>query len=102
MSFFSEWSASFKLNRAKFNGSWPAKLTAIWLLLLVGFSAVNWYAFCDMGPNEWGDFLAGTMSPVAFMWLVFGYLQQGEELKQNTDALLLQQRELIGKSGCGD
>lgn len=95
MSFFSDWSASFKINREKFNGSWAAKLTAIWLLLVVGSSAVNWQSFCDMGPNEWGDFLAGTMSPVAFMWLVFGYLQQGRELKQNTEALHLQQQALL-------
>lgn len=95
MGFISDWSASFKIYRAKFNGSWPAKLTAIWLLLVVGSSAVNWQSFSIMGPNEWGDFLAGTMSPIAFMWLVFGYLQQGRELKQNTEALHLQQKALL-------
>ncbi len=47
-----------------------------------------------MKPNEWGDFLAGTFSPLAFMWLVFGYHQQGEELKQNTEVLRLQADEL--------
>jgi len=48
----------------------------------------------EMKPNEWGDFLAGTFAPLAFMWLVFGYKQQGEELKQNTIALRLQADEL--------
>lgn len=47
-----------------------------------------------MGLNEWGDFLAGVFGPVAFLWLILGYGQQGEELKQNTEALCLQVQEL--------
>jgi hypothetical protein len=44
--------------------------------------------------NEFGDFLAGAFSPVAFLWLVLGYLQQQKELQQNTKALELQATEL--------
>lgn len=44
--------------------------------------------------NEKGDFLAGIFSPLAFLWLVYGYLQQGQELKQNTKALTMQAEEL--------
>lgn len=44
--------------------------------------------------NELGDFLAGSFSPLAFLWLVLGYLQQQEELQQNTEALRLQAAEL--------
>ncbi|WP_119055181.1 hypothetical protein [Acinetobacter colistiniresistens] len=44
--------------------------------------------------NEKGDVLAGIFSPLAFLWLVYGYLQQGQELKQNTLALSLQAQEL--------
>lgn len=44
--------------------------------------------------NEFGDFLAGAFSPVAFLWLVLGYLQQQKELQQNTKALELQAEEL--------
>ncbi|SPL69466.1 hypothetical protein [Acinetobacter stercoris] len=44
--------------------------------------------------NEKGDFLAGIFSPLAFLWLVYGYLQQGKELKQNNEALRLQSEEL--------
>lgn len=46
--------------------------------------------------NELGDFLAGAFSPVAFLWLVLGYMQQQKELKQNTQALMLQAEELKG------
>lgn len=48
----------------------------------------------EMDPNEWGDYLAGMFSPLALLWLVLGYLQQGEELKLNTEALRLQAEEL--------
>lgn len=44
--------------------------------------------------NEWGDFFAGFFAPLAFFWLVLGYLQQGEELRQSSDALRLQAEEL--------
>lgn len=45
--------------------------------------------------NEWGDSLAGIFAPVAFFWLVLGYVQQGDELQQNTEALQEQQKELM-------
>lgn len=44
--------------------------------------------------NAWGDFFAGFFAPLAFLWLVLGYLQQGEELRQSTEALRLQAAEL--------
>lgn len=44
--------------------------------------------------NAWGDFFAGFFAPLAFLWLVLGYLQQGEELRQSTEALKLQAAEL--------
>ena len=47
-----------------------------------------------MDPNEWGDWAAGTFAPVAFLWLVLGYRQQAIELKQNTEALRRQERQL--------
>lgn len=47
-----------------------------------------------MSPNAWGDFFAGCFAPLAFLWLVLGYLQQGEELRLSTEALRLQADEL--------
>lgn len=44
--------------------------------------------------NALGDFFAGVFGPVAFLWLVIGYFQQGAELKQNNEALKLQAEEL--------
>lgn len=44
--------------------------------------------------NELGDFLAGVFAPLAFLWLVLGFIQQGIELRQNSEALRLQVEEL--------
>lgn len=44
--------------------------------------------------NAWGDFFAGFFAPLAFLWLILGYLQQGEELQHSTRALQLQADEL--------
>lgn len=48
----------------------------------------------EMELNTVGDFLAGAFGPLAILWLVLGFFQQGIELRQNSDALLLQAREL--------
>lgn len=47
-----------------------------------------------MTLNEIGDFFAGVFGPLTILWLILGYLQQGQELKVSSDALLLQAREL--------
>lgn len=44
--------------------------------------------------NAIGDFLAGVFGPIAFLWLVLGYLQQGRELRLSSEALHLQAKEL--------
>ncbi|QJC78923.1 hypothetical protein [Pseudomonas umsongensis] len=44
--------------------------------------------------NELGDFLAGVFGPLAVLWLVLGYYQQGRELKISSQALVAQCVEL--------
>lgn len=69
-------------------------VTVIWLTgaaLLALSRRVDW---AGMPLNAWGDFLAGVVAPLAFLWLVLGYFQQGEELRLNTKALLAQEAEL--------
>ncbi len=69
-------------------------LTLVWLSLIVAVIAFNWDTAKSMTLNEWGDFLAGVSAPLAFIWLVIGYFQQGKELSLNTKALLTQEKEL--------
>lgn len=69
-------------------------LTGLYLLGLGAHLYVNGGNPLSLELNAMGDFLAGVFGPLAFLWLVLGYLQQGEELQQNTGALEKQERQL--------
>lgn len=77
------------------------RLAFIGLLLTAAYLALLTFMFWGrvvqillMEPNEIGDFLAGAFGPLAILWLILGFFQQGIELRQNTDALKLQANEL--------
>lgn len=69
-------------------------LTLVWLGLLVTFVCLRWDKVLDLEPNAVGDFLAGAFAPLAFLWLVLGFFQQGIELRNSGEALWLQGEEL--------
>ena len=69
-------------------------VTIVWLVAMAWVVLHNPAAASAMKPNEWGDFFAGFFAPLAFLWLVLGYMQQGQELQLNIKALLLQDEEL--------
>lgn len=69
-------------------------VSSIWLILVFCLTANFWNDFSAMGPNEWGDFLAGVVGPVAIFWLVLGFIQQGKELSNSVEALNIQGQEL--------
>jgi len=69
-------------------------LTTVWVLIFGAILYFNLNLALKMELNEWGDFLAGFSAPLALLWLVVGYFQQGRELALNTEALRLQQEEL--------
>lgn len=69
-------------------------VSIIWLIVMAYLALNNIDALKKMPPNEWGDFFAGAFAPLAFLWLVLGYLQQGDELRLSTNALRLQAEEL--------
>jgi hypothetical protein len=71
-----------------------AVITLCWIAAIVYLAVRDPVTLAKMSPNEWGDFLAGSFAPLAFLWLVLGYLQQGDELRLSTDALRLQAEEL--------
>lgn len=63
------------------------KAWLFWLLTTIYISAaisvcIAHPGFIDeLGANEWGDFLSGMFSPLAFLWLLYAALAQKEELK---------------------
>ncbi|KTB90228.1 hypothetical protein AO073_27160 [Pseudomonas syringae ICMP 11293] len=67
---------------------WGAFLTVAYLALMGWWLSVNWAAFLCLKLNELGDFLAGTFGPVAFLWLVLGFIQQGRELRLQSEELM--------------
>lgn len=69
-------------------------VTIAWVGMIVLYMAFNLDRMAALEPNAFGDFLAGAFGPIALLWLVLGYMQQGEELQQNTEALRLQAAEL--------
>ena len=73
---------------------WGVMGTAIYLLVIASTVAFKFSDFVALDLNELGDFLAGAFGPIAFLWLVLGFLQQGRELKLSSEALLLQAKEL--------
>lgn len=68
--------------------------TAVWLTLAVWFIWYHRATLSVMTLNQWGDYCAGVVAPVAFLWLILGYFQQGEEVRSNTATLQRQQLAL--------
>jgi hypothetical protein len=52
------------------------------------------HSVATLAPAEFGTFLGGVVSPLAFGWLVLGFFQQGIELRHSAHALWLQSEEL--------
>ncbi|MDT9641295.1 MULTISPECIES: hypothetical protein [Pseudomonas] len=69
-------------------------VTAIYLVGVAFLVYLKRDSLHTLELNAIGDFLAGVFGPVAFLWLVLGYMQQGRELKLSSEALQLQAMEL--------
>jgi len=67
--------------------------TTIYIGIIIMVMAARLDELFNLKLNEIGDFLAGAFGPVAFLWLILGYLQQGRELKLSSEALHLQVAE---------
>ena len=69
--------------------------TYAWLAAVTGFFFGSQYGMGEvMYPNELGDYLAGMLTPLALLWLILGYRQQGRELEQTREQIRLQTEEL--------
>ncbi|WP_336932907.1 hypothetical protein [Acinetobacter bereziniae] len=75
------------MNNSKFQYWFFIIFTIIYFLVLNRFFDVSFDKIKTLHPNELGDFLAGTFSPLAFLFLILGYLQTNKSLGQNTEAI---------------
>jgi hypothetical protein len=66
-------------------------LTVTWLGFLLGFYWASGPMLATLRPNELGEMLAGSFSPLAFAWIVITVMLQGKELQE--------QREEVKRNG---
>ena len=69
-------------------------LTALYVAGLVIYLWAQGQNPASLDLNELGDFLGGVSSPLAFLWLVLGFFQQGREIRLSNKALKLQAAEM--------
>ena len=74
--------------------NWAVLLTSFYLSLFLLILLARWVELFSLPLNELGDFAAGVFAPLAFLWLVLGYKQQGRELANSNAALSMQAEEL--------
>ena len=69
---------------------------SIFYIAAIGFLRSNdaWELLRAGNLNELGDFLAGVFTPLAFGWLVYGYLLQSKELRLQREELTLTRKQL--------
>lgn len=73
---------------------WVGYLTAVYVGLVILVVAARLNELLALPLNSLGDFSAGAFGPIAFLWLILGYKQQGDELKASSAALEAQVSEL--------
>ena len=69
---------------------------SIFYIAVIGFlrGSDAWELLRAGSLNELGDFLAGFFTPLAFFWLVYGYLLQSKELRLQREELALTRNQL--------
>ena len=55
-------------------------ISSIWIAVISIIIFTNKKGLSDLELNAWGDFLAGAVAPLALIWFVIGYFQQGKEI----------------------
>ena len=62
-------------------------LTGIWIVVAVSYIYADWSQVQGLNAISISALLSAVVMPLAFLWLVVGYFQQAEELRQTAGAL---------------
>jgi hypothetical protein len=73
---------------------WGVIASALYILGLAIYAWIVRDAMSAMKPDQFATFLSGVFAPLAFLWLVLGFRQQGDELQNSARALWVQGEEL--------
>lgn len=74
---------------------WAGVITSAYLSVFLVIIIARCGELISLELNELGDFSAGIFAPLAFLWLVLGYRQQGQELRESSKALQSQSEALM-------
>lgn len=69
-------------------------LTSVYMGFIVNHIRNQLSEISKLTLNNFGDFLAGIAGPIAVFWIILSFMQQGIALRQNTEALNLQNKEI--------
>jgi hypothetical protein len=69
-------------------------VSVLYIFLLSAYAWSMRQVMFGLKPDEFATFLSGVFAPLAFLWLVLGFRQQGDELQNSARALYLQGEEL--------
>ena len=66
-------------------------ITLAWLatilVLIISSVEVHWIDVRPLAFSELGDFFAGVFGPLAILWVILGFIQQGAELRNSVAEL---------------
>lgn len=81
--------------KLKIIGLWVTFVyVAVLVICSVALTKSGWLDLKPLELNQFGDLLAGLFGPLAIFWLILGFFQQGDELRNSVHALRLQAEEL--------
>ncbi len=69
-------------------------ISFIYLVGVIVYAGLRDWRLDQLFIEQFATLVSGVFAPLAFLWIVLGYRQQGDELRHSADALWLQGEEL--------
>ena len=71
--------------------------TGLWVAGSLEFidRQLGWHNMGELLPHEMGGLAAGTLTPLALLWMVIAFYERGQQLRRETEALRWYLRRMI-------